>query len=57
MESAICAVILLVIAFVSYTRWQKEKNTENKNRARIWMIVSVLAGVGAVLSILNLLLG
>lgn len=57
METAICAVILFVIAFVSYTRWQKEKDSGSKNSARIWMIVSALAGVGAVLSVLALLFG
>jgi len=55
MENAICGAILLVIVFVSYTRWQKEKGSENKNRAMIWMIFSVLTGAGGVIQILAML--
>jgi hypothetical protein len=56
MGNLICAAILLVIAFVSYTRWQKEKASGEKNRERIWMIVSILAGAGAVIQILAVLI-
>ena len=57
MGNVICAAIILVIAFASYTQWQKEKGSENQYRARIWMIVSVLTGAGGVIEILALLFG
>lgn len=51
MENLICGAVFGIIAFVTYTNSVKSKNANEAARARLWMAVSVFAGVIAVLSV------
>ena len=52
MENLVCGALFGIIAFATYTQSRKSKAANEINKARIWMIVSILAGVITVLSIL-----
>jgi uncharacterized membrane protein YidH (DUF202 family) len=49
-------IIAGAIGFWSYSRGRKYQEDERKGIARIWMVVSVLAGVFAILSVIAIIL-
>jgi hypothetical protein len=51
MESLVCAGVMGIVAFAAYTQSRKHKKANEDNKARIWMIASVIAGAIAVVSI------
>jgi hypothetical protein len=57
MQNLICAVVLVPIAYVTYTRFKESKEAGKKTEAILWMTVSVIVGSFAVVSILAAGLG
>jgi hypothetical protein len=55
-QLTIGAIIGAAIGFWSYSRARKYQEDERKGIARIWMVVSVLSGVFAILSVLAIIL-
>ena len=55
MGNAICGAIFGIIAFVTYTQSKKRRNAGEINKARIWMIASIMAGAIAVLNIITVI--
>ena len=51
MESLVCGAVMGIIAFACYTQSRKSKEANEDNKARIWMIASIIAGAFAVASI------
>ena len=51
MESLVCAGVVGIVAFAAYTQSRKHKKANEDNKARIWMIASVITGAMAVVSI------
>jgi hypothetical protein len=51
MGTFVCGALFAIIAYVTYTQSKKSKKANEVNQARIWFIVSILAGVLAVISI------
>jgi len=47
MESIICTGVFAIIAFATYTQSKKGKASGDDNKARLWMIVSIVAGAFA----------
>jgi len=51
MESIFCTGVFGIIAFVAYTQSKKVKESGDDNKARLWMIVSLVAGAFAVVGL------
>lgn len=51
METLICGAVMVLIAFGCLTQWRKHQAAGDGNKARLWMIASILAGSMAVVSI------
>ena len=50
-SSLVCAVTAGMIAFASYTQSKKCKADGKENEARLWMLVSIVAGAFAVVNL------
>ena len=51
MEALICGAVMVLIAFACWTQWRKRQAAGDRNKARLWMIASILAGSLAVVTI------
>ena len=51
MGNLVCGAVMGIIAFTGYTQSRKSKEANEDNKALVWMIASIIAGVFAVLSI------
>ena len=51
----ICGGFMVIIAWVTFTKSKQSRDAQELNKSRIWMVVSILAGLFAVLNILSLL--
>ncbi len=50
-STLVCAVTVGVIAFGFYTQSKKCKDDGKENEARLWMLVSIIVGAFAVVSL------
>jgi hypothetical protein len=57
MQSFVCGAIMALVAFATYTQFRKSKDLGDANRARLWMIGSIIAGVIAVVTIAGAIAG
>ena len=57
MESLFCTGVFGIIAFVAYTQSKKVKEAGDANRARLWMIASLVAGAFAVVGLVAAIAG
>jgi hypothetical protein len=57
MESLFCTGIFGILAFAAYTQSKKVKEAGDANRARLWMIVSIVAGAFATVGLAAALAG
>jgi len=51
MENLVCGAVMGIIAFTAYTQSKKSKEANEKNKARLWMLASIITGALAVASI------
>jgi len=51
MGNWVCVGVLILIAFGAYTQSKKSKDADEKTKATIWMAISLLAAVFAVINI------
>ena len=57
MGNLVCGAIFGIIAFVTYTQSRKCKYADEINKARIWMIASIIAGAIAVVNLAATIFG
>jgi hypothetical protein len=57
MAGFICGAAMVLVAFASFTQSRKSKAAGDDNKARLWMIGSIIAGVIAVVSIAGAIAG
>jgi ABC-type iron transport system FetAB permease component len=50
----ICVGFMVIIAWFTYTKSRRSRAANEINKSRIWMVVSIMVGVLAVLNILSL---
>ncbi|MCK4976076.1 MAG: hypothetical protein KAS36_04020 [Anaerolineales bacterium] len=50
----ICVGFMMILAWVTFTKSKRSREANELNKSRIWMVVSILAGVLAVINILSL---
>jgi NADH:ubiquinone oxidoreductase subunit 6 (subunit J) len=57
METLICGAVMVLIAFACLTQSRKSQAAGDRNKARLWMVASILAGAMAVVSIAGAIAG
>ena len=50
----ICVGFMVIIAWFTFTKSRRSREANEINKSRIWMVVSIMVGVLAVLNILSL---